>query len=343
MTKRFYGIKGENKMSTIRDIAKMTGASIASVSRALSGSDAISGEKKERILEAARQLGYAPNLLARSLKNSKSYTIGLIISNIDSTFYLTIARVIEEELKKHGYRLLLAYSNDNGEDERKNIELFEGTKVDGIIFTPISFENKLLIERVKSKNIALVQLFRCMYNEVNSVAIDDAKGAYLAASYLIENGHKRILLLNIESPFGSNRADGYIDAFAKAKIPVDDKLIVTLPNSEPEAKALIAKSISELSPTAIIAGVNFSGKVSVTYCKQNNIIIPNDISIIVFDDVEWNYMLDITSISQPVEYIGLSACRMVLDDIATKNNFNKKVNMVLEPSLVLRKSVKKHL
>ena len=328
-------------MATIRDIAKLSGVSIASVSRALSGSDEISGEKKDRILAVAKQLGYTPNLLARSLKNNKSNTIGLIISNIDSTFYLTIARVIEEELKKHGYKLLLAYSNDNGEDERKNIELFEGTKVDGIIFTPISYSNKDLIERVKSKNIALVQLFRCMYNEISSVAVDDAKGAFLATSYLLENGHTNILLLNVESPFGANRADGYLAAFAKYKMPVDDRMLVTLPNSEPEAKAMIISSISKLSPTAIVAGVNFSGKTSVTYFKQQNMKIPNDISIVVFDDVEWNYMLDITSISQPVEYIGLSACRLVLDDIVSAKHFNKNVNMVIEPNIVIRKSVKK--
>jgi len=104
---------------------------------------------------------------------------------------------------------------------------------------------------------------------------------------------------------------------------------------------MIMNSIRELSPSAVIAGVNFIGKVTVTYCKKNNINIPNDISVIVFDDVEWNDMLDITSISQPVEYIGLSACRLIMDDIVAKKHFNRKVNMVLEPSLIIRKSVKK--
>lgn len=327
-------------MVTIRDIAKLSGASISSVSRALSGSDAIGGEKKEQILKAARQLGYTPNLLARGLKNNKSHTIGLIISNIDNTFYLTIAKVIEEEIKKYGYQLLLAYSNDNGEDERKNLELFAGIQVAGIIFTPISNENKELVLRLKSKDIALVQLFRCMFNDINSVTVDDAKGAFYSTSHLIEKGHKRILLLNIESPYGPNRATGYLEAYAKYKIPVDERLIVTLPNSEPEAKAMITSSIRDLAPTAIISGVNFGGKVAVTYCKENNISIPDDMSIIVFDDVEWNYMMDITSVSQPVEYIGLSACRIILDDIENKKSFNNQVNMVLEPNIVARKSVK---
>lgn len=327
-------------MATIRDIAKLAGVSISSVSRALSGSDAIGGDKKERILSAAKQLGYTPNLLARSLKNSKSYTIGLIISNIDNAFYLTIAKVIEEEIKKYGYRLILAYSNDNGEDERKDLELFSGIQVDGIIFTPISYENKDVIKQIRDKNIALVQLFRCMYKEINSVAVDDSKGAFLAASHLLDKGHKRIMLLNIRSPYGPNRASGYCDAFESHHIPVDKSMIIDLPNSSPEVERLIEKSILEKKPTALICGVNFAGKVAIIKCKAAGIRIPEDISVIVFDDVEWNYMLDVTSVAQPVEYIGLSAWRIILDNIESQKTDYDPINMVIEPKLVARSSVK---
>ena len=328
-------------MATIKDVAKYVGLSVSSVSRALSGSDAIGGEKKEQILEAAKLLGYSPNLLARNLKNSKSLTIGLIISNIDNSFYLTIAKVIEEEIKKYGYSLILAYSNDNGEDERKNIELFAGTQVAGIIFTPIAYENRALIERVSQQKIALVQLFRCMYKDVNSVIVDDAKGARLAVTHLLENGHRQILMLDIDSPYGSKRSSGYIESFHDKSLAVDDRLIVNLPNSRLEAEALIAKSIKELKPTAVVAGVNFAGKVAIQYCKENRIKIPEDISMIVFDDVEWNYMLDVTSVAQPVEYIGLSACRILMDEIESKKLANQPINMNIEPNIVVRQTVKK--
>ncbi len=104
-------------MATSREVAELAGVSVSSVSRAFRDDVYISREVRERILAAAEKLGYTPNLMARSLKSQKSRIIGLVISDIDNPFYSIITRIIESELKRLGYRLLLSYSNENAEQE----------------------------------------------------------------------------------------------------------------------------------------------------------------------------------------------------------------------------------
>src|SRR5690606_31089271 len=138
--------------ATGRDVAKLAGVSISSVSRAFRDDTYISKSVKERVFKAAEQLGYTPNLMARSLKNQKSHIIGLIISDIDNPFYSSITRVIEAELKRVGYRLLLSYSNENTEQEADELNLLTSSRVDGIIFTPASSKNQALVKQVMKQN-----------------------------------------------------------------------------------------------------------------------------------------------------------------------------------------------
>jgi DNA-binding LacI/PurR family transcriptional regulator len=324
--------------ATGRDVAKLAGVSISSVSRAFREDTYISKNVKERIFKAAEELGYTPNLMARSLKNQKSHIIGLIISDIDNPFYSIITRIIESELKRVGYRLLLSYSNENAEQEAEDLNLLSSSLVDGIIFTPASTKNQPLVNQLMKQKIALVQMFRQGFSDLDSVLVDDRRGAYLATKHLLQNGHKDILLLSVESQISPNRAEGYRQAMEEEGITVNERLIMHLP-FQMDLRMTIYNKIMESKPTALIAGTNTIGMDFIKVCKENKLSIPNDISLIMFDDIAWAGLLDITTISQPIDQLGLAACRTILDRI-DKNKQGEPIITTLEPFLISRNSVK---
>ncbi len=245
-------------MATSREVAELAGVSPASVSRAFREDAYISRETRERIFAAAEKLGYTPNLMARSLKSQKSNTIGLVISDIDNPFYSIITRIIEAELKRLGYRLLLSYSNENSEQELEDLSLLASSRVDGIIFTPTNDKNASFIKNLKKQNIALVQMYRTGYKNIDSVVMDDELGAYYATKHLLQNGHTDILLLSVESPISPSRANGYRKAMLEADQIVNEDYVLHLP-FQTDLKNIIKNKLNSTKPTAVIAGTNTIG------------------------------------------------------------------------------------
>lgn len=323
-------------MTTSKDVAKLAGVSVSAVSRAFRDDTYISKEKKDKIMAAAEALGYTPNLLARNLKRQKSKIIGLIYSDIDNPFFSTMTRVMEYELRQLGYRLIISHSNEDAGLEADNLGILAGHQVDGIIFTPISEKNRKLVTQLHKRGIPLVQMFRTMYDELDSVVVDDVNGAYQATKHLLEQGHSNILLLNVVNPYGPDRFLGYQQAFAEAGIPFQPSHVVQVPYQE---KQVIHQALDSLKPTAVIAGTNAIGREVFMHCKAGGQAIPRDMGLIVFDDVHWTEMLDITAIQQPMEYLSLSACRAILDRIEGSVEPKSPLAISLKPALIKRTSV----
>lgn len=326
-------------MPTLNDVAKRAGVSTSSASRAFRDGASISPKLRKKVLNAAKELGYTSNLLARSLKNSKSNLIGLDICELENPFYSFIIKGMEKELKNNGYQLILSYSNGDYEMERKNLELFAGSQTMGIAFIPGTMENRDLVEQLSAKGISMIQLFNHVYDFVDTVAIKDDSGAYQATKYLLEKGHRRILLLNPVTSFSSDRAEGYRKAMHEAGVDVDENLIALFQTTH-ESQYTIQQLIEQQKPTAVIAGVYNLGINVVRACRQLNLKIHKDISLITFDDVEWPELMDITSVCQPMEYIGQSAARILLDRINGRIDSNHPVLTIVEPKLNIRNSVR---
>jgi len=337
-------------MVTSRDVAKLANVSVSTVSRAFREDCYISEELKKKVLDAADKLGYTPNLVARSLKNNRSGVIGLVLSDMDNVFYSIVSRVIESDLKKLGYRLIITYNNENQEEELANLNLLAASRADGIIFTPKSAKNHSLIKRLKKQNISLVQMFRVGYPDIDSVLVDDEQGAYMATKHLVKNGHTDILLLSVDykihltfdsktNEFCDPRSKGYKRALLEEKILIRESNIMHLPYHT-DLKSMIIHKIKESKPTAIIAGTNIIAKDVIRACKEMKLTIPNDISLVMFDDVDWASLLDVTTISQPINEIGHIASRTILTQIENQNAKSTPVHSTLEPVLISRYSVK---
>ena len=326
-------------MTTIREVAKLAGVSPATVSRAFRPNTYISEDAKQKIMEAAKTLNYTPNLMASGLKSKKSRTVGLIVSDIDNPFYSIVTRVLESELKRAGYRLLLSYSHENDEQELEDLMLLASSRVEGIIFTPTGVRNKSFIQSLQQQNIALMQLYRVAYKDIDSIVIDDEKGAYMATKHLLQHGHRDILLLSVDSPISPDRSKGYRAAFAESNLACNESMIMHLP-FQIDLSDMIARRIKETSPTAIIAATNVIGMIVVKICKEMNLKLAHDISLIMFDDVPWASLLDITAIAQPINNIGLYAGRTIIKRIQGESQFSGAVTSMLEPQLIARNSVR---
>lgn len=321
------------------DLAERAGVSISSASRAFREGESITPEVRERVFCAARELGYTPNFLARGLKSSKSNLIGLDICDIQNPFYAVIIKAMEEELKARGYQLILSYSNGDHKAERKNLEMFAGSQVMGIAFMPKDAQNRELVRQLSQKGIAMLQFFNKAYDFLDTVSVKDDSGAYYATRHLLENGHRRILLLNVCTPYSDNRADGYCKALREAGVEAEEALNVTF--TEEKTLEEIKRLLTQRKPTAVLAGVYGLGKDVVRACRQLGLKIPKDVSLITFDDVEWPELLDITAVCQPTEYIGLAAARMLLDRINGRIKSEQPVITAVEPKLNVRDSVRR--
>jgi len=341
----------QSNAETIQSVADKVGVSTTTVSRVLNGKAEtyrISKRTEERVLQAATDMGYIPNQVARGLRNQRTNTIGLIIPDISNPFFSTIARNIEINARKAGCSTILSDSQEDTQLEKESLRLLQGRKVDGLIICPVG-EVSAHIEPVLHKNIPLVIIDRyfpeldCTY-----VISDNYKGAYDAVSYLIENNHRTIACIQGRARTSVNheRVQGYRDALKKHGLPVDESLIIGesfgKKNGYIGAKILLNRTPR---PTAIFSTSNLISLGAMGAILEEGLSIPDDISMISFDDQPYSdYLITpMTTIAQQTDEIGHIAFKLLETQINHDMNQDMKPRIeriVLPTKLVIRKSVK---
>lgn len=324
---------------TIKDIAKRTDVSIATVSRVINNkSEGVSDGTRKRILEVVKELGYQPNALARGLVTKRTKTIGLIIPDIANPFFPDIARVVEDCANKQGYSVFLCNTDDNLHKESQYIKVLGEKCVDGIIFTSNAIpKQEHTIELIKN-SIPLVLMDRWVELEgICGVFLDNLKGGYMASKHLIDLGHERIACITgpLYSKTAKDRLEGYKKALFEEGIPVDKSIIVEgdykINSGFNAAEKLLNKKV-----TAIIAFNDLMACGACKSVKANGYRIPEDISIIGFDDIQLSQMMELTTIRQPSYEMGIAAIKMLIKLIEHKK-INKRI-ISFEPSLIVRQS-----
>lgn len=317
-------------MAKIQDVARLAGVSVSTVSRAFRDDTMIQEETRQRVLSVAKEMGYYPNLLARGLKSSKNKMVGFL-GSLDTPFYVNIILAVERELQRNGYQLLVGSSIYNVDREQHYLEMMASAWVSGVILTPFFEESDPGIQMLCQRDIPVVQLFRSPYTQLDSVVVDDEQGAYLATKALLDHGHRRILLFDIPVSNAPQRSNGYRRAFCEKGLPVDENMIVIVRNED------VPEVIRDLQPTGIITGVYEQGKCVYQYVKENNIRIPEQLSLVFFDDAEWMDMLGIDAIAQPIDRVGVVASHLLLERMSGERTEPKR--MVLQPNYIARGSV----
>ena len=325
-------------MVGIKDIARECNVSATTVSRALNDSKEISKKTREFILQTCEEKGYIPNSAARSLILNKTNMIGLIIPDITNQYYAYVSKGVSSYLEKIGYGLVFCNSDRNKENENKYINFLAQKRVDGIILIPVkpkASDYKRIIETVP-----LVMADNYVKDlDVSYVGNDNYVGARKIVTHMLRQGYRRIgVILGDESSTASNeRLKGYKDILTDNNIEIsNDILLNSSANFEDGFK--LAQVLIDKKVDAIFT-INDSVAMGVMkYAHMNNILIPNDIGIAGYDDIEQAAMLPVplTTVHQKKFEIGQIVAKILIDEI--NNSQISKQTIILQPELIIRKS-----
>jgi LacI family transcriptional regulator len=334
------------KNVSIKDIARYVGVSTTTVSFVLNGKakeKRISEELKNKILKAAAKLNYRPNQIARGLRTGTTHTLGLIVEDISNHFFAHLAKVVEDEADKHGYKVMFCSTENNEEKAVSLVHLLKNRQMDGYIITPtpgLAGEIENLLK--ESKPLMLIDRY---FPELDSgyVTIDNYRGAHEAVNFLIKQGYHNIAIVTIDSEQVQmlDRYRGYEDALLEHRVESDPHLVKKIQFDLPH-DAAVREVVSFLQKQkkidAIFCTTNYLGVYTIEGLRHLGKKIPDDVGLITFDDNEL-FRLGSPSISvvaQPIEKIGKMAVEALIDQL--KNKTKRGSHIVLNPSLIIRES-----
>ncbi|MFK3960698.1 LacI family DNA-binding transcriptional regulator [Guptibacillus hwajinpoensis] len=330
---------------TMADVAKKAQVSKSTVSQYLNKRyDYMSEKTKVRIEEAIKELGYQPNIVARSLKQKSTKTIGVIVANILHTFSTEVSRAVEDVCHEKGFHTIICNADDDPVKEKRYIEMLRAKQVDGLIIFPTG-NNRELYKQMLDEEYPLVFLDRLVPDiPASSIMLNNEKASELAVEHFVRKGHKRIAIMttsfidNISSRY--ERVEGYKKALIERNIELKEDYIQCV---DPD---LIASSLEKMlalpsPPDCIIAGNDFVLKEVLRFAKQQSLRIPEDLSVIGIDDVPYAsfFTPPITAVAQPTFKMGKMAAEILLDKINKTTRINDQPEYRFEPKLMIRESV----
>ncbi|MDP4264802.1 MAG: LacI family DNA-binding transcriptional regulator [Bacteroidota bacterium] len=334
---------------TIADIARELNTTPATVSRALSNHPGISDKTKKSVHEAASQLNYKRNRMASSLRSGKTHLIGVIIPSAEINFFGSVVHGIESVANLHGYNVLLYQSNENREYEEKGLESFLSARVDGILVSiakdTIDYSH---FREIKKRGVPIVFFDRTNDDiGIDSVVIDDYKGAFLATEHLLSKGYKRIAHISGPQHLKNfyDRLRGYMGALQANKIKVEPSLIyhgnISIESGREGVHHFWALPDP---PDAIFATEDFTALGAISELKERKIKIPGEVGVIGFANELFGKHItpSLSTVDQQTIQMGKSALNLLVDLIEKKEiNRQRQQKIVLEPLLIGRDSSEK--
>lgn len=334
---------------TIQFIAHELNMSVTTISRVLNGLGEkyrISKKTIDLVTNTAEKLNYSPNNIAKGLRLKKSSTIGLIVPDITNLWFSQLALGIENEARKYNYNIFLCNSNDDLKVEKKTISLLQNWMVDGIIIAPIGLESEHLVKASK-RGTRLVLIDRFFEGiDLPYISSNDYEGSLEANQYLIENGHTRIACFQglVGTSPNNQRIEGYKQALRNNNIEFHSELIMGSDFGFNSGYIYAKKLIKNLENSKITAIFSTGNQITLGLLKafkEEGVQIPNDISIVSFDEQIYSDLLftPLTTVSHLNENLGDIALKMVFDQFDDNSNL-KPNNVILKSKLIIRESVK---
>ena len=333
-------------MVNIRDIAKIAGVGVSTVSRVINNHPEVKEETREKILEIIKENNYIPNKSARNLKKNNTNNIGVLIKGVFNPFFSEMLDIISKRIAKAGYSMILEHHDYLTNDEMTNLKsMIKEKRLQGVIclggnFIEIKNDDfdeidvPVVLSSVNHK-------YGKEFFKFSSVSIDNEKSAYLATKYLIDCGHKNIALMlgdEYDIGIGHLREAGYLEALNDNNIEVNRKYVIL---GNYDYKSAYDEAIKFLKThkevTAIFAISDIMAVGCAKAIKDSNLVVGRDVSIIGFDgmDISEFYNPTITTVIQPKAEMAKISVDLLLDLISEKSN-NKHITLNTE--LVKRES-----
>ena len=331
---------------TIKDIAKLANVSTATVSNVLNEKSGISEKTRKKVLDIAKKWNYQPDLVARSLSAKESRVIGLVIKEIDNPYFSKLMKGVYDACSELGYTVVLGSSEFCRERELQAIRTLTSQRVDGLIISPLKGEgvDYTYLVDLKRTDLAHVLIGTVQNFNTNVVDVDNEKAAFEAVTYLIELGHTKIAYLQgpSYSIHSENSLNGYQRAFHEKSLPIPTGNIIKAGSSIEDGYKVgheLFKSNCD-KPTAIFAFNDLLAIGFMDALDELNIKVPDDISVVGYDDIEMSKHLPVplTTVRVPAYEIGFNSARLLIEQIKKETPAPKKV--ILDATLIERDTCK---
>ena len=338
---------------TIQDVAARAGVSAMTVSRVLNQPARVAPATRQRVEQAIRELGFVPNALARQLLRGRTHTLALLVSDIGNPFFTQIARGVEDVAQRNGYTVIFGNSDESVEKERQYLHALLGRRIDGLLIAPAGNGSRPMLDLLVQRGTPFVLLDREIDGVPADVVIgDNIGGARKLTEHLIGLGHRRIALVNgdPEVPIARDRRRGYLDTLRDHGIELRPELIVDgvyrRDSGMHAARQLLALPDAQ-RPTAIFAANNFLAVGVIEALRAAQVIIPRDVAVVCFDDIEIAAALDpfLTVMAQPARTFGTIGAQFLLERLEPSSSgaagpraAPAPRRVVLPPELIVRVS-----
>ncbi len=323
---------------TIRDVARLAGVSVGTVSHVINGSRAVREDTRQRVERAIAVLGYRPNRLARALVRQRTGMIGMIIPDVTNPFFAELLRGAEDALVEFGYEVIFGNSDNQPAKEQAYLNAFRERRVDAVILTPVANAESAMLQAL-AREVPLILVDRLLPDwEGDYVVCDNRAGMWLAVEHLVKLGHQRIALVN-GNPLlstGHERRAGFLEAMAAHGLEpfaVSDGMF-TLESGYAQAMTLLQQ---RERPTAICAGNDLIALGVLAAARACGQSVPADLSLTGFDDIAYAELTSpgLTTIRQPTREIGAEAARAAIRRISGESPVCR---IVMPVELVVRRS-----
>lgn len=324
-------------MVTITKVAAAAGVSTSTVSHVLNGTRRVAPETAERVEQAIRAVGYAPNTIARALKTAATEAIGLAISTIANPYFADMVCAIEAQCAKAGLMVLLADTQDDPVREAEVVRALHARRVDGIILAP-SAAPEAALEHVARFGLPCVLVDRMADARFDQVGIDNATAVATLVRHLLDAGHRRIGFVGGQAGFATTeaRATAFATTLAAAGVPVAPHWLAGRAGStEAAEEALVRLLDAPERPTALVAGNNLVTIAAMRAVRARGLAVPEDLSLVGIDDFDWSDCFEprLTLVAQPCAELGRQAASLLMERIREPDGPRRHVQLAAEVKL----------
>jgi LacI family transcriptional regulator len=322
----------------MRDVAERAGVGMMTVSRVLNGTARVREETRARVYRALEELQYRPNHLARALRGSRSYSIGVIIPDLDDPFFSSFAHAINTVAKQHSYSVLITTTNENAEIELEEARELVGRQVDGLVLIPACKGQSHLDDQEFARTPMVFADRPGPHAQMDRVLVDNRKGAIAAVEHLIQHGHKRICFIGMGRRIFTieARLSGYKKAMSAANLQAE----TFLAGEDEQATLEYFRKLQTRRnpPTAIFACSGLVSRHALHALAVLGASIPDQIAFLGFDDFALADILRpaVTVVRQPVQRLGQQAAEMLFKRLEKPNAAPQKITLPVE--MILRSS-----
>jgi LacI family transcriptional regulator, galactose operon repressor len=330
-------------MPTIKDVARAAGVSITTVSHVINDTRFVSDELRERVQAAMEELGYRPNILARSLRRGETKTIGLVVPDNSNPFFAEMARTVEDLGFATGYSVILCNSDDNLAKEAAYLEVLITKQVDGVVFIASGSSQEHLVE-LSQQGIPYVVVDREIDGAwADIVLVNNELGGYVATRHLIKLGHRRIACITGPSQLtpSADRVRGYRRALREFQIAEDEELVVPGDFRAQGGEAALERLLAVSPPPSAVLACNDMMAIGVLRAaRKAGLHVPDDLSVVGFDDIPLASAVSpaLTTVAQPITELASHSVQILLARMQNSEEGQPRQRIVLDPRLIVRDS-----